>query len=618
MCGIAGLYDFTDKHIDKSEIVSMTETLSHRGPNGQGFFLDGTIGLGHRRLSIFDLSDAGSQPMVSLDGNHVIIFNGEIYNWPEIRKNLGNIEWRSKTDTETILNAYIKHGPNCLKLFNGMFSIVIWNKKDRSLFIARDRVGIKPLYYGVHSNRLFFASEMKAFFRVGFPKEPNFDVINDFLQWGLIDHSEKTFFTGISSLSPGCYMMVDPKGNKKIKRYWDLVEVTRNSRKYGPQEAVEEYKALLKDSIALRVRSDVPVGVFLSGGVDSSIIAAQLAESSSLGGIEAYTYDFQTGGAGESEYAAEVAKFLNLNHKICKLSYTEVPELFSEVLFYEEMPVTSLRVLAAHKLYKEYKADGATVILEGHGGDHLGAGFEYYFMAHLIDLIMREGSSYAFEEMINYMKVYKIPKKNWLKKLFNVIGAINRVGSSTQDGINFVKNNCLNKDFISQKYSSRDMFPRPFDTHLLNAQYIDLFFHNMPRVLRYADRGSMASGREARVPILDHRLVEFSFSTLEEARIANNQQRYFMRKANQELLPEKVLSRPKRSIVDPQRSWLQNELRPWALDLFSSNSFGSRGIFDQSEVLNEYNNFCNQSDPETGFHIYQYLNVELWFREMFG
>jgi asparagine synthase (glutamine-hydrolysing) len=616
MCGIAGILDFNNKSIKKNEIQSMIDSISHRGPDGEGTFLEDSVGLGHKRLSIFDLSMAGKQPMKSSDDRFIITFNGEVYNWPEIRKQLKKSNWISKTDTETILHAFIEFGPECLKLFNGMFAFAIWDKKEKKLFLARDRVGIKPLYYGNYKGRFYFGSEIKALFAAKFPREPNYEIVNDFLQWGLIDHSNETFFKGVKSLKPGCYMEINLQGEVRTKTYWDLVSIVNNRKVIDTSDAIVEYKNLLQDSIALRVRGDVPVGVFLSGGIDSSILAAQLVKNNTVKDLEAYTYDFKTSNAGEGKYASEVAKWLGLKQKISNLDYKEIPNYFSKVLFHEEMPITSLRVVAAHKLYEEFAPTGSTVVLEGHGGDHVGAGFEYYFMAHLLDLIKREGTLSAYSSMQKYMDIYNIPENKKLEKLFNVIGAINRIGSSTQDGVPFVKNNCLNEEFITSQISSRIEFPRPFSSHLLNAQYIDLFFHNMPRVLRYADRGSMAVGREARVPILDHRIIEFCFCTTENARINNNQQRYFMRKATEEFLPKKILQRPKRSIVDPQKHWLQNELKDWVMDVFTSKSFRERGIFNQSEVMNEYKNFCLSEKPATGFHIFQYLNVELWFREM--
>ena len=297
------------------------------------------------------------------------------------------------------------------------------------------------------------------------------------------------------------------------------------------------------------------------------------------------------------------------------MNYKDVPNYFEKVLWNEEMPITSLRVLSAHKLYEQFK-DGTTIILEGHGGDHLGAGFEYYFVPHIMDIINLYGPEKGMKEINNFMELYKVKPKDRLKKFLNGIFAVANPGSCTQDGTPFVKQECIDENLLALHQPVRIKFKRKFRSHLLNAQYIDLFHHNLPRVLRYADRGSMAVGRETRVPFLDHRLVEFSFSTSARARINGISQRFFMRETAKNVLPDSILNQPKRSIVDPQRQWMQAQLHDWIMDIFSSKSFKERGIFNQQNVLKEYKNFCNQKKPLTGFHIFQYLNIEMWYRKI--
>tara|TARA_B100000989_G_scaffold299039_1_gene292362 strand:- start:12055 stop:13854 length:1800 start_codon:yes stop_codon:yes gene_type:complete len=594
----------------------MNDALSHRGPDGEGIYLNGPVGLGHRRLSIFDLSEAGSQPMYSNDERFVIIFNGEVYNWPEIREKLKFKNWKSKTDTETIVQAYHEFGSDCLEMFNGMFALAIWDNLEKNLFLARDRVGIKPLYYGIKNQRLIFGSEIKALFACNYPKNTNYNIVGEFLKYGLIDHSNKTFFEGVESLDPGCFMNVKLDGNFELKRYWNLEEKINEDHQTQEIESISIYKELLQDSISLRSRGDVSIGVFLSGGIDSSILASQLKENNLVKSFDSYTYDFDIGKFGEEKYALEVAKWVGSNHKISKLSANEVPDYFNKVLYYEEMPITSLRVLASHKLYEKFSRNGSTIVLEGHGGDQLGAGFEYYFLANVMDLIEKKGSIEGLKLILKFMNMYKIPKTARLKKLLYLIGANLRVGSSTQDGVPFVLTKCFQEDFLKKVDSECFKFKKPFKSHLLNAQYTDLFHHNLPRILRYTDRGSMSVGREARVPILDHRIVEHCLNTSHNSRVKDTSQRFFMRKAADKLLPKNILNSPKRSIVDPQKTWLQNDLKEWLMDIFLSKSFKERGIFNQSEVIKEYENFCKQKEPETGFHIFQYLNTEIWFREI--
>lgn len=613
MCGIAGLINFKNKKIDLKRLESMMDSIRHRGPNDQGIVEFSNVGLVHTRLSIFDLSMAGHQPMLSDCKQFVIVFNGEIYNWPEIRRNLKRKNWKSKTDTETILYAFIEKGEQCLSLFNGMFSFLIYDKKNKKIFAARDRIGIKPFYYGKQYDDFYFGSEIKALISAGFKKEENQEAIYDFLRWGLVDHSKNTFFKNIFSLKPGHFLNIDSNGVMSEKNYWNLAKITNNNSIINLPEAIEKYKFLLEDSIDLRLRADVKIGSFLSGGIDSSILTSRLVEKLDNKNIECYTYEFDTGGAGEGQYAKEVAESLGITNKLSTLFSKDVPTYFEKVLWNEEMPVTSLRVLSAHKLYEKYK-EGTTIILEGHGGDHIGAGFEYYFVPHIMDIIHNKGPEQGIKELINFMKIYKVESKDYLKKFINGIFSHSNLGSSTQDGTPFIKKECIDKNLLLRNKPSRVKFPKIFESNLLNAQYTDIFNHNLPRVLRYADRGSMAVGRETRVPFLDHRLVEFSFSTSSKARINGVTQRYFMREAAKNFLPDNILSQPKRSIVDPQRQWLQKELNDWVMDIFSSKSFKDRGVFNQAEVIKEYINYCKQERPVTSFHIFQYINIEMWYR----
>ncbi|MCP4155020.1 MAG: hypothetical protein GY757_45270 [bacterium] len=226
MCGIAGIVGTPIDEGVKRRLVAMGEVMAHRGPDSSGIWNDTMVGFSHKRLSIFDLSEKGNQPMISPCGRYVIVYNGEVYNWLEIRQTLKFDKWKSATDTETILQAYMEHGPECLQMFNGMFAIVIWDMKRRELFMARDRVGIKPLYYGFFNKALYFGSEPKVLFAGGYPKEPNRETIHDFLRWGLIDHDEKTFFNGVNALEPGTYMTYTPEdGKSKQTLYWDLSKI---------------------------------------------------------------------------------------------------------------------------------------------------------------------------------------------------------------------------------------------------------------------------------------------------------------------------------------------------------------------------------------------------------
>ena len=616
MCGIAGILNQDGRGVDGDGLRSMVASLSHRGPDDEGLYTDGSLGLVHRRLSIFDLSPMGAQPMESRDGRYVIVHNGEVYNWKEVRLGLRFDRWKSQTDTETILYAFIEHGEKCLQLFNGMFAFGIWDRTERRLFLARDRVGIKPLFYGIQDGRFYFASEIKALFAGGFAREVNPAAIYDFLRWGAIDHHPQTFFKNIRSVEPGHCLTVGTDLAIRERCYWSLPEAVQDAGQRDEPDIIEEYIGLLQDSIRLRLRSDVEVGLFLSGGVDSSILAARMAAENPASLPRSFTYEFASSGEGEGAYAEEVARHLGLNNTVVALSEREIPDYFTKAIYHQEQPVTSIRCLASQKLYEQVRVSSLKVILEGHGGDQLGGGFEYYFLPAVLDTAAQQGPTAAIELLDRFMQLYGVSEDARYRKLSNALLAAKYPGIATQDGISFVKPELLHPDFIESFDRKRVAYGRPFVEELLNAQYIDFRHHNLPRVLRYTDRESMASGVEARVPLLDHRIVELCFSSTLKARVKDGQQRYFMRRAAERLLPEEMLNRPKRSIVDPQRQWLQRDLRPWIEDLFRSASFAGRGIFDVPKVIAEYERYCADPQPVTGFHIFQYVNIEMWFRTM--
>lgn len=594
----------------------MVHTLDHRGPDDEGYYCVECVGLGHRRLSIFDLSAAGHQPMVSADGRYQIVHNGEVYNWPEIRRQLVFSNWSSETDTETILQAYAERGPGCLQLFNGMFAFAIWDNQDRTLFVARDRVGIKPLLYGQHNGIFYFASEAKAILAAGFPKKANENAIFDYVRWGAIDHGQETFFEGIFSLPQAHWMHVSVEKGVICQSYWDIANVVKNSPTVAQDDAIQRYDELLTQSIALQARSDVSVGAFLSGGTDSSIVVSQLVKSGARD-IVAFTYDFNTGDAGESQYAGEVARALGIDHDHAILDYADIPEYFDKVLYYQEAPVSSMRVLAVHKLYELCRARGRTVILEGHGGDQIGGGFEYYWMAAVMDAMREAGSKEGCRLAGEFLDQYGVSEDLRADRQMHALGAIIAQGTATQDGQMFVRPELLNQDFVAQHKNRLVPLKQVFPSFLLNAQYNDFCGGNLMRVLRYTDRASMAVGCEARVPILDHNIVELSFCSAPDARINGTQQRYFMREAAKGLLPDKFLLSPKRSVVDPQRMWLKNELRPWVRDIFYSQEFANLGYFNASAVRAEYDAYCAVDGmPATGFHIFQYINIALWHNKV--
>ncbi len=613
MCGVAGILAIAGAPPTERELTAMNGAQSHRGPDDEGIYIDGIMGLAHRRLSIFDLSKAGHQPMASADDRYILTYNGEIYNWPEIRQQLRHNSWRSNTDTETLLQAFSEWGPDCLRRFNGMFAFAIWDRKQRTLFLARDRVGIKPLHLGTADGRIFFASEVKAMVAAGFPIGPNEEAVYDFLRWGLTDHSDATFFKGVEHVKPAHWIRINADGSREEHCYWDLPAIVRDSRSIDRSEAIEAYGGGLKETIRLYTRSDVPVGAFLSSGLDSSILISFMAEQG-LQKLCSFTYDFDTGDAGERGPASDLARTLAVDHDSAVLHHADVPSVFEKVLYHQEAPFTSMRVLAQYKLYELAKARGYTVILDGNGGDQTGGGFEYYWLSAVMDAFVSDGFEKGAALFHAFMDKYQVPKDGRIERLLGTLAGTLTPGVCTQDGVPFVRPEHFSEGF---RHRHRDRIPRhyrPFQEHLLNAQFIDLTAHNQPRVLRYSDRCSMAFSREQRVPILDHNLIELGFRSAPDARVFGTEQRYYMREAARKYLPPEVAQRPKRSIVDPQRQWLKSELREWVGDLIHSAGFAALDVFDVEAVQEEYRHYCSiDGIPPSGFHVFQWATVGHWY-----
>ncbi|MBI5147716.1 MAG: asparagine synthase (glutamine-hydrolyzing) [Parcubacteria group bacterium] len=613
MCGIAGIVDLRRREVAAREVKKMTDAIAHRGPNGEGVFTGRGAGLGHRRLSILDLSAAGAQPMRSARGELVIVFNGEIYNYPELKKGLPG-KYNSNSDTEVLLRVYEKWGEKCLGLLNGIFAFAIWDDKCRRFFAARDRLGVKPFYYAVHKDRFYFASEIKALLAAGVPARPNDKIIHDYLVYGYYDHSEETFFDGIKQLMPGHYLEIRDQ-KILIKRYWYLPELVKEKSGITDREAGEEFWKLLQDSVKLELRSDVPIGMSVSGGLDSSLLA-QAVNKAVKGQKNFNLYHFEYAGLGyekERPHVDRLAREMGWRKPhIVTVRSGDMPESALKIMWHEEQPFPGLPTVAWHKLYKTLGSTETIVTLEGHGGDEIAAGYDYYFGAFILDILRTNGEKAACREIAQFAAVRGVALEKARQMTLNGVKAYVGGGVSA-DASRFSCAEFLRADFRALK-KEPPWFEAPFASHLANFQYRELMHTKLPRVLRSVDRESMAYGRELRVPILDHRLVELSFSLPLEQRIGHGQMRRFMRNAAGRVLSPVLAKTPKRSLPNPQRAWFQKELRPWIESLVNSRSFRARKYFDEKLVLAEYEKYCRAKDPVNAFHVWQWISIELWFR----
>lgn len=368
MCGIAGLIG---SYIDARKLNLMTDSLVHRGPDGRGTWVSpcGHIGLGHRRLSILDLSDGGAQPMSTAEGDLTIVFNGEIYNYLELKQQLPDYCYRGHSDTEVILAAYRKWGRNCLEHFNGMFAFALWDARRQELFCARDRLGVKPFFYARWLDGFGFGSEVKALLAGGLYAAPNSDVWARYLTYGAFERPSESFFAGVSALPPGHYMIVSPGGKFHINRWWYLPERIAGLPLIGDSEAPEILESMLDQAVSLRLRSDVPVALNLTGGLDSSSVASSfLMQSPADENTHVFTAVFNDDRYDEHDYANKTISSNACQRHITRLLPEKVPDLSSRAMRSQEAPFGGIGTLAYETLHEEMQKQGIKVALEGQGG----------------------------------------------------------------------------------------------------------------------------------------------------------------------------------------------------------------------------------------------------------
>jgi len=616
MCGIGGMVNFSGNKV-AYDIIALRAALAHRGPDGKGIWSDECTTFVHNRLAIIDLSEQASQPMVNQDGNYVIVFNGEIYNFKSLRQELEEkYTFRSESDTEVLLYAYQEWGENCLNRLNGMFAFSIWNTKTKELFAARDHFGIKPLYYYLNNGTLIFASEIKGIIASGVSPEYNLPKVYDFIRWGAHHYSEETFFKNIMKLDAGHFIKFGSCGLKKLK-YYSLEEHVDETRPIDHETATRQFTTHLDDSIRLRLISDREIGTHLSGGIDSTAVCAR---ASVVAGhrLQSYTYGYEEEQFDERPFARLIAENFSSNHHESLLTASEFVEMLPTIVRSQDEPFTSVRVASHHKLYSDFKKSGTTVILEAGGGEELGAGYASYLWPWYLDFLQEHGPAKANREIFALLRGNDEAGTdsqidNALHYILGCAAQYHLPGTTTSDGIPYLDVSVLAREFSESYQRAFPEYARPFKSHLLNATYIDLTYHKLPRFLTYVDRASMAAGREARVPFLDRRMVEFGFSTALSAKINNGEYRSFIKSATQKMVPGNSLPN-KRGVVDPQKFWLRGPLSEAVGDIFSSQSFRQRNVFDADNTRKVFDDFRNSGPNSNSFGIFQIFSTELWFR----
>jgi asparagine synthase (glutamine-hydrolysing) len=609
MCGIAGI---VGQNWTRGQLEAMVAVQHHRGPDHSGIYINegATVGLGHNRLSIIDLSSDGHQPMANADGSLWIVFNGEIYNYLELRAELNDYRYHSHTDTEVILAAYERWGEQCVEHFIGMFAFAIWDARQQHLWCARDRLGIKPFYYAMENGRLMFASEIKALLAAGWPTRVNERVIYDYLVHGLYEHSCETFFDGAYALEPGHTLVWNSKGIQ-VRHYWELSAHIAScpQPKRPPNAWCDQLEALLIDSVKLRLRSDVPLGIHLTGGLDSSALLAFLDDAMPQGGrLEAFTGVYGDNRYDEAVYSREVTRSLAVGLNQCRLDVKNFWDIAVRAQWHQEQPFGGVATLVYWSMEAAAREHGIIVLLEGQGGDELFGGYSYYIGDYITDV--QDTDAGTLQSVVKQSSLLgDCSPEVMLERIRHMRS---NAGRCYQDGTAYLRPDCLSESFLARG-GTQTAFPTPSQSAFTNSRFRDLRYTKLPRVLRFNDRMSMAYGCELRVPFLDHRIVEFAFTLPNDLMFHQGLSKWPLRCAVGSRLPSSVRLAPKRAVVTPQREWIRNDLRPEIEERLSRSELVKRGYLDRLRMLRAFRDFCEHKKGDNAFFIWQWLNLDLWF-----
>lgn len=620
MCGICGIFDMRGGSIDRELLARMNFSLRHRGPDGEGIYIDDGIGLGHRRLSIIDLG-GGSQPIGNEDNSIQVIFNGEIYNYIELRNELALSGHKLKTnsDTEVIVHAYEEWGKECVNRFNGMFAFALWDSNNRTLLLARDHLGIKPLYYIQLGSLLLFASEIKALLEhPGCPRETDLQSLSELFTFRYVP-SPKTLFRNIMKVPPG-HTLSAAGGKFEIERYWNRIPQPLNS--YNEADLIDEYQCLLTDAIRLQLRSDVPLGLFLSSGVDSGVLLAIMSQSTS-GPVQTFTIGFEGGeDTNEIDDAKALANMFGAEHQYQILEPGDYAKYYDRYMGDIEEPVGN-ETAAAFYFVSQLTSKKVKVALNGQGADEPWAGYDRHRGAMLsssysrLPRILSRGLDMMVQKLPGRLErlkrgVSSLAEPDILRR-FSKIYSFFSADMKSQ-----LFKGALKSDFERDPYASRFALARLQSdvSHmdpLSQMLYIDTRSNLPDDLLMVGDKTSMACSLESRVPFLDVRLVEFIESLPQNLKIRRLTAKYLHKKACLKWLPKEIVYRQKKGFSNPIEHWFRSGMKSFVDDCLLSKDSSMANYFDQSYIQTLLKK-DRQGSEQYRRHIYLLVSLELWYR----
>jgi len=620
MCGITGIYNLDGKEIDSFLLRKMTDSLRHRGPDDEGLYIDGNVGLGHRRLSVIDLSPAGRQPMESRDKNLCIVYNGEIYNFKKIRKELEKLGHRfnSKTDTEVILCSYQEWGVDCVKKLNGMFAFAILDKKNQQLFIARDRIGEKPLYYYFDNRKFVFASEIKAILEDGAIRR-EIDG-QGFVNYFTFGHSiaPDTIYKGVKKLLPGHFLILKNK-NIDIKEYWSL-DVCFQKQDKGAEFYKDKIREIFEGSVKERLISDVPLGVFLSGGIDSSSVVAMMAKNG-VSPLKTFSVGFNINGNEFNELADAkiVADYFKTEHYEMMLEEKDLTDTLNKLVYHFDEPfgdAASFPVFLMSQFAKKY----VTVVLTGEGGDEIFGGYRRYAVEKNRDKLLF--LNLIFENNLFKNLINQLPQFRKIKKLVNsfiIEDDLLRYASWITFFSKNMKDNLISQNFLVNSEDPLKMY-RQYFSQCKTENWIDKIMYLDQKILlpdgylEKVDKASMAVGLETRAPILDYHLIELANSIPSKYKINGFNGKVIFKEAMKDVLPKQILRKKKHGFAVPTNTWFKGKLKDYLFEVLFDKKTKARGYFDYNYIEKLYKLYQTESQPLDS-QFWLLLNFELWHRQ---
>lgn len=639
MCGIAGIFDRSNarRGINHDVLKDMSDVIIHRGPDSDGQWIseENECALSFRRLAIIDLSEAGNQPMTTPDGRYTIVFNGEIYNHKELRQDLINkgYQYKSGTDTETILFGFAEYGSEVVEKLIGMWAIAIWDEYEKKLFCSRDRIGIKPLYYYYKDGLLVFASEIKSILcHPSVSKEFNIEQLPIYLNFGMSGNRD-SMFKNIHKIPAGHKLIVDKNSEPIVKRYWTPISSDNLYTRMSEKDAITNIMDLLRLAVKDRMMSDVPFGVFLSGGVDSSLNVALMAELMDRP-VDTYSVGFkELEKYNELDYARRISTIYNTNHHEILIDSTDAFPILEELTWHEDEPNADPVCMPLWFLSKLTRDSGTIVIQVGEGSDEQFVGYPW---------MMRE---YNFER--SYFRPYsnlpsflKESVYSLLKPMFSSMGQylpLDYIRRATNNEELYWSGNSIfppvqQEKLFSNNYCKMSSIPGKYGTkinrearainpnadYLQTIAYAELQQRLSEILLMRVDKIGMAHSIEARVPFLDHRLVEFTFSLPPKMKVPDNKvTKYILKKAVESVLPHDIIYRKKQGFWAPVNEWLRNEWFDYSREAVINSPFVESGIFDRKflEILFERH---KQKKGNLGLSIFTLLTLTLWYKRFFN